>query len=302
MKIKLYSSHLLVYYIFKIPEGGFVMARSKYRWDEKKYNRYLKDKRGGGEGQNYQPWIRVQDIPSKGWSTKSLGWKTERIQHFLSKNELYYFYLLEWSNSVIDIREQYPLLDLDETVRIAENLGIRHPKDTKSGFHYVLTTDFLITFHDGDQETVIARTVKPANDLDKPRVIEKLEIERRYWGARGIDWGIVTEKEIPLVMARNIGWIHSAYKLQPLREIDITSLLDVASVLKERLRQSDELVKKTLMMLDDEAHLEKGTALSILKHLIAIKQVSVDMGKQININQITIDRVAMDDDNGGVVA
>ena len=42
----------------------------------------------------------------------------------------------------------------------------------------------------------MARTVKPSKDLNKPRVIELFEIEREYWNNRGVDWAIVTEKEI----------------------------------------------------------------------------------------------------------
>jgi hypothetical protein len=48
--------------------------------------------------------------------------------------------------------------------------------------------------------------VKPAAELDKARVLEKLEIERRYWQEQGIDWGIITEKDIQSVLVRNIAW------------------------------------------------------------------------------------------------
>ncbi|KAI94320.1 hypothetical protein T281_11610 [Rhodomicrobium udaipurense JA643] len=51
--------------------------------------------------------------------------------------------------------------------------------------------------------------MKTATDLDKPRTLEKLEIERRYWLEQGVDWGIVTERDIPKVAVRNIAWVHS---------------------------------------------------------------------------------------------
>lgn len=37
------------------------------------------------------------------------------MHHFLSKLETNYFYWLDWSPIVSDIREQYPLLPLEET-------------------------------------------------------------------------------------------------------------------------------------------------------------------------------------------
>jgi hypothetical protein len=45
-----------------------------------------------------------------------------------SQLEVNYFYALEWSESVTDIREQYPLLPLDETLDIAQACGFTHPK------------------------------------------------------------------------------------------------------------------------------------------------------------------------------
>jgi len=39
--------------------------------------------RGKGTGASYLPWLRVQDVPSKGLSTRVEGWKTGRIHHFL---------------------------------------------------------------------------------------------------------------------------------------------------------------------------------------------------------------------------
>lgn len=41
-----------------------------------------------------------------------------------------------------------------------------------------------------------------ASDLEKKKTLERLEIERRYWIAKGIDWGIVTQKEISNVFAK----------------------------------------------------------------------------------------------------
>lgn len=63
----------------------------------------------------------------------------------MSTNELRYFYILEWSDAITDIREQFPL-ELEDTLRIADELGIKHPVDNVSKFHKVFTTDFMITF------------------------------------------------------------------------------------------------------------------------------------------------------------
>src|SRR5262249_10338068 len=88
--------------------------------------------RGKGTGAHYLPWLRVQDVPSKGLSTRVEGWKTGRIHHFLSTLELIYYYIVEWSSIVTDIREQYPILPLEETISIAQHCGVSHPVHPKS--------------------------------------------------------------------------------------------------------------------------------------------------------------------------
>ena len=59
--------------------------------------------------------------------------------------ELNYFYILEWLDDVIDIREQFPLLDVKKTFEIANEKGIKHPINSVDKTLNVFTTDFMIT-------------------------------------------------------------------------------------------------------------------------------------------------------------
>jgi len=53
-----------------------------------------------------------------------------------------------------------------------------------------------------------ARTIKRKEDILDSRVLEKFEIEGRYWGNKDISWGIVTEEEIDKTLAKNIGYYY----------------------------------------------------------------------------------------------
>jgi ABC-type multidrug transport system fused ATPase/permease subunit len=76
-------------------------------------------------------------VASQGLASRIKGWKTGRVHHLLSELETSYFYLLEWSLSVLDIREQFPLLPLEETLAIADQCGIAHPNDPRNlNFNY----------------------------------------------------------------------------------------------------------------------------------------------------------------------
>lgn len=239
-------------------------------------NKYIDEGRGQGRGPDYKPWITVRDFPSAGVSSRQPGWKSNRVHHFLSNNELRYFFLLEWSDDVVDIREQYPMVQ-EKTLQIAKDAGIKHPTDRESKFPYVMTTDFLITVNMNGKQKDIVRTVKPFRDLEKRSVIEHFEIERRYWEAMSIDWGIVTEKEIPLTLVKNIEWVYFDYRLEPTHELTVEEMLYLGEILKDRLCKTEKRIIHITKEFDKEMNIESGTGLTLFKHLVARKEIVIDM-------------------------
>ena len=130
------------------------MSKYNLNWDENKLKKYISEGRSQGVGKDYKPWITIHDFPSEGFSSRQPGWKFNRVCHFLSNNELRYFYSLEWADNVTDIREQYPM-KLEDTLKIAEQLGIKHPINTKNDVPYVMSSDFMITMSVNGKETDI---------------------------------------------------------------------------------------------------------------------------------------------------
>jgi hypothetical protein len=63
----------------------------------------------------------------------------------------------------------------------------------------------------------LAIAVKSSEELSKARVIEKLQIEKIYWEARGVEWRIFTEKEVSDGLRENLLWI------QPYLNPDMTA-------------------------------------------------------------------------------
>src|SRR5437763_1442382 len=98
------------------------MAKRKRDNGQKAQRRRSKEGRGVGTGADYTPYLFIHDVASIGLASRDWGWKTNRVHHFLSRLELKFFYILEWLQHVLDIREQFPL-DLDETLAIADRLG-----------------------------------------------------------------------------------------------------------------------------------------------------------------------------------
>ena len=258
------------------------------KWTKSKLEKYIKEGRGIGEGRNYKPWTTVYDYSSYGRSTRILGYKTKRVHHLNSDLMTNYFYLMEWDNRVIDIRETYPLIDAAEILSSFDDLRFDLFKDKVSGFQYILTTSFLLVIRENGKERMVARTLKMANDLNKSTVIEKIEIERRYWKSRGINWGIVTDKELPIERCKNIKWIHSSLWGYEDRGYKRDEVIQEAWRLIEFLCKDKKMtVRRAVYNFDDEYLLDEGTGLYLLKYAIAAKFISIDIDKKIDLNEST---------------
>jgi TnsA endonuclease N terminal/TnsA endonuclease C terminal len=239
---------------------------------------------GCGNGITYRPWLRVSDVPSRGTSTVVTGWKHGREHHFLSQNERRYFLLLEWSDSVLDIREQFPLLPILDTQRIASSLGIRHP--AQNGQPTVLTTDFMIIARVGDDLVHFARTVKASSELCNARQLEKFEIERCYYEERGIDWGIVVADDLPEALCWNIRWIHDSREIERLQPLLPPLIEKLASWLSQHVRHSKGTwVARLCSMCDSEHDVPPGTSLKVVRFLLARKLWRVEMNVRIDLHQ-----------------
>jgi TnsA endonuclease N terminal/TnsA endonuclease C terminal len=256
------------------------MAKRKRSNSEGAIQRRVKEGRGQGEGAAYQPWLRIQDVPSQGLVSRIKGWKTGRCHHLLSQLECQYFYLLEWSPIVTDIREQFPL-PLAETLALAERLGVAHPQDPRTRQPVVMTTDFVLTVEQAGRQREQARCLKYARDLAARRTLEKLEIERLYWAERGVDWGIVTEHEVDGTCAANVAWVHPYYAVEALTPLTAPTVERVQSVLTPRVRQARVPLRDLTEACDDQLGLSPGMSLSVVRHLIARRQWCVDMRQTI---------------------
>lgn len=261
------------------------MTKRNHSWNENKYNRFIKEGRGQGAGKEYRPWLTIQDFPSMGRVSRIRGWKTGRIHHLLSDLQARYFYLLEWEDSVIDIREHFPLLDLEETLQQKSDLNFKLFIDKESGYPYTLSTNFLITVNRTDgSNAYLARSIKMASELEQKKTLERLEIEHWYWAEKGIDWGIVTQNEISPVVTKNIEWVHSCLYSYVERGFSKDELVYFSDALIERLIDQKQSIRKITADFDKEFNCDMGTELFVFKFLISSKQIDLDMNKPIDLN------------------
>jgi hypothetical protein len=166
--------------------------------------RLIRQGRGQGRGADYQPWIRIGEFPNRSNSFRVQSPLTSRTHHYLSNLEYRHHLLCEYLGNVIDIREQYRVHPITETLALAHELGIAHPEF--GGHARSLTTDALLTIDDGHRRWQLARNLKYSRDLADARTRENLEHERQAWIARGTPWELLTEHDLPEVLGQNLRW------------------------------------------------------------------------------------------------
>lgn len=239
------------------------MAKRRYELTEARIAKLQKEGRGAGVGADYQPWIRIHDISSKGRVHRRFSPKVQRIVQLLSDIEEDIFLKFDASDLVIDIREQFPLPRAD-TLRIAESHGSRHP--CVKGVVAVMSTDFVIDLP-GPRRIAIA--VKSREELAKRRVREKLDIERSYWLERGHEWHLVVDDAVSH---------DERLHLQQTAEWASLDLLDGVEDWAERGRDlvleifsaaPRERLLDVLRRVEERCCWDAGDALALAKHLLA---------------------------------
>lgn len=254
--------------------------------------RRIAEGRSQGHGDTWRPWLEVRDVPSLGWSYRLRSWLHDRVHHLLSTHERNYYLTLLWSSSIIAIYEQVALLDIDETLDIANSLGIRypviaHPSKPKQRMLPVLSSDFRLTVCKDGRRFDVIRTVKPADRVLSRRVQQKFDIERRYWSSRGLDWAIVTEASLPQPLVKNVWLVYNHHdRCETLSRCNITAdQLEAVNEILMPIIQQGCILNAAALACDRRLGLPAGTSLTVVYHLIASRRWPVDMHQLINPGQ-----------------
>lgn len=242
---------------------------------------------GDGQGvrEDYVPWIKVRAFPSRGTSHIVPGVKVHRAHHLLSNAEYHYHVILEHDRSIIDIREQFPLLPAAETQAIASSLKVRPPVYPGASVPLVLTTDFLITQVDSSgKERLVARSMKYASEIedaskaDQDRLLEKLEIERIFWTRRNIEWKLVLYERLSQIRIRNLLILRSYALISPtlMTEKNIIRMVEVVTMVK-----TGEIPLKTLLLKIAKClYMEYMGVKGLFFHLIWVGRLKVDLNSK----------------------
>ncbi len=145
----------------------------------------------------------------------------------------------------------------------------------------MMTTDFLVTVKQNFGAITQARTIKYAQDLQSKRTLEKLEIERCYWQKRNVDWGIVTEREVPKTVVQNVKWLHPYLKVADLAPLTESDIARMNAAMTPLVLQASSSLAEITAACDDKLGLTPGLSLSVARYLLANRVWQVDITQPI---------------------
>ncbi len=166
---------------------------------------------GTGHGADYKPWFSTGRFSRTGTASSFPDWKTGRMIQCLSQGELWWYVKLRWNDSVVDIREHFPLLPKEETLAIADQWGVKRPLNG----NFTMTTDFLIDLVDG---RTLAISIKNDKERISDRQKELLAIEREYWNRRGIEFSVAIKEDLNREEIKNMRDCLTVYDKSRIRD------------------------------------------------------------------------------------
>lgn len=251
---------------------------AKIKWSEEKIAQFEKAGRGKGAGAEYKPWVQVADFSSRGFSRRIFSQKTGRVHHLLSDVEWQLFLLLEFSPTVLDIREQFPLKRV-ETLSIAAELGIRHPTYPGTNVPTVMTCDFLVILQEeGDEKVVRAFSCKREGGVDDERDIEKLEIERVCFNRLNVPHHLVFDRSLPKHKIQNLNWCRGAtINDEGTYQYDEAFEEHRQRLINEISRRPAGSLSQVCASYDLRAGAEPGTGLRVVRSLLWRRELLTDL-------------------------
>ena len=145
-----------------------------------------------------------------------------------------------------------------------------------------MTTDFLVDLSRNGWVCQEACSVKPSSELQKKRVLEKLEIKRRFWAEQKIPLRIFTEREFSPTITKNLQWIRMLSFENQSEPWEGFHQTQADAVLNAIPGASQMELRQFCDTMDKELSLETGSTLGLMRYLLSQKKASVDISKPLN--------------------
>jgi hypothetical protein len=182
--------------------------------DPNLYPPYLRSRirRGLGVGSRtaYRPWRNIQNTGTRGTASCVHGIRIDRRYEILDERARTYFFLLGRVPTIVDIRERWPILDIDSTLRLSYKFDVNHPKHDI--FPEPITVDFLITERGPDGPEYRAAALAEDTHRLSVRNQRLKKVARQWCNDHEIGWTLVDTSQLNRTVLDSLRFIRGWYR------------------------------------------------------------------------------------------
>jgi hypothetical protein len=217
----------------------------------------IKRGRGIGQGTTYKSLFNVRDVPSRGNAHVIQGIKIPRRFHLLSDLEATHFLLRERDPKVLDIRENFPIFDIDWTMEACARIGIRHPY--QDGHPFPFTLDFVLTESANREVADRVESIKTPADAADNKVRTRLTVEANWCRIRPkvpyalIDTSAYVDKQLLSMLTFMRAWFPRRYEPNTQREARFERVFSAGYERNIPLQELIQKGAKTMRLPEDLA-------------------------------------------------
>lgn len=165
---------------------------------------------GVGAGPDYKSWRNIDNTGTTGTAVVVHGIRVDRRYEILDERARTYFFLLEREESIVDIREKWPILDIDRTLELAAKFEVRHP--LRDIAPEPLCIDFLLkeALRSGFayRATILINSIKKIDD----RRQRLLRVQQQWCQEHAIDWTLVDTSSLDKTVLDSLRFIRSWHR------------------------------------------------------------------------------------------
>ncbi|WP_369988861.1 TnsA endonuclease N-terminal domain-containing protein [Pseudomonas xanthosomatis] len=240
---------------------------------------------GSGERESYRPWLKIRSVPSRGTSRVVPGVRVARGHHCLSNSEFMFLVLMEFNQDITDIREQFPLIDYDETYAIALQKNIKPARYIGTDVPFVFTADFMLSYaRPGSDSRLVAVSLKYRSEIanatveKRKRIFEKQEIEKEYWARRGVASKLCFFEDLPHMKIKNLVILRS-YANLPLSVASDNNVQKILLFLSAADFAEIESIslRRLLRLISQHVYIEYAVVKELIFYLIWHKRIIVNL-------------------------
>lgn len=238
---------------------------------------FQKEGRGRGDGANYVPGRTLRDLRGIGRLHRFACARCGGRQIVLPSDSMLSVFLDEhWDPATCDIKEYCPQLDVEETMRIARSLAVRHPT-LRDGSPAMLITDLLVCRVVGGDFQWTAIDISSSRGARSTALSAARQIKAEQWRRSGVRYRVAYSSGLNSHRA-----IHLWHLYNIAERVLISGLTDIERhtqrVVMERFRSgTDTTLLEVCHGAAGAQHLQRADCIAAMRRLIAMRMIECSL-------------------------